>query len=82
MSFGLTTTDPELQELVDPDWGAERISNLYESFTFQLRDLLRKLGLSSIQELRGRIDLLKYCGGSNRGEPFVLMPNIEEVKGD
>lgn len=80
--FGLTTTDPELQELVDPDWGAERISNLYESFTFQLRDLLRKLGLSSIQELRGRIDLLKYCGGSNRGEPFVLMPNIEEVKGD
>lgn len=58
--FGLTTTDHELQDLVDPDWGAERIGNLYESYSFQLRDILRKLGLNSIKELRGRIDLLRY----------------------
>ncbi len=58
--FGLTTTDPELSQLVDPDWGAERISNLYGSFAMQLKDILRKLGLKSIQELRGRKDLLKY----------------------
>lgn len=60
--FGLTTTDPELQELVDPAWGAARISNLYESLTWQLRDILRKLGMKSIQELRGRTDVLKYEG--------------------
>jgi glutamate synthase domain-containing protein 2 len=59
--FGLTTTDPELSELVDPDWGAERLSNLYASFALQLRDILRKLGLRSIRELRGRTDLLIYC---------------------
>lgn len=58
--FGLTTTDPELTELVDPDWGAERISNLYSAFSFQLRDILRKLGLKSIRELRGRTDLLTF----------------------
>lgn len=58
--FGLTTTDPELQELVDPSWGAERISNLYASFAWQLQDILRRLGLKSIRELRGRTDLLKY----------------------
>lgn len=58
--FGLTTTDPELQELVDPSWGAERISNLYTSLAWQLRDILRKLGMHSIQELRGRTDILKY----------------------
>lgn len=58
--FGLTTTDPELVELVDPDWGAERLSNLYTSFAFQLQDILRKLGLHSIRELRGRTDLLIY----------------------
>lgn len=58
--FGLTTTDPELTQLVDPDWGAERISNVYESFAYQLRDILRKLGLKSIKELRGRTDLLIY----------------------
>ncbi len=58
--FGLTTTDSELQELVDPDWGAARIGNLYDSFVFQLRQLLRQLGLNSIKELRGRTDLLRY----------------------
>jgi glutamate synthase domain-containing protein 2 len=58
--FGLTTTDPELTELVDPIWGAKRISNLYTSFEYQLKDILRGLGLHSIQELRGRRDLLKY----------------------
>lgn len=56
--FGLTTTDPELQELVDPDWGASRIDNLYSSFAYQIQQILRMLGLSSIQQLRGRTDLL------------------------
>ncbi|GBD16209.1 Glutamate synthase [NADPH] large chain [bacterium HR26] len=58
--FGLTTTDPELSQLVDPDWGAERLSRLYASFQAQLRDILRRLGLRSVRELRGRIDLLVY----------------------
>ncbi len=58
--FGLTTTDPELTALVDPDWGAERLSNLYASFAYQLQWILRKLGLKSIRELRGRTDLLRY----------------------
>lgn len=60
--FGLTTTDPELQELVDPDWGAERISNLYASYAYQLQDILRKLGIRSIRELRGRREVLCYTG--------------------
>jgi glutamate synthase domain-containing protein 2 len=60
--FGLTTTDPELTDLVDVNWGADRISNLYTSFAYQLRDILRRLGLSSIRDLRGRTDLLKYVG--------------------
>src|SRR5713101_3606239 len=58
--FGLTTTDPQLSQLVDPDWGAERISHLYASFQLQLRAILRRLGLRSVQELRGRRDLLIY----------------------
>ena len=61
--FGLTTTDPELTLLIDPEWGAARISNLYRSFQTQLISLLRRLGLKSIQELRGRVDLLRYKPG-------------------
>ncbi len=58
--FGLTTTDPELSLLIDPAWGAERISNLYGAFQARLREILRQLGLSRIGELRGRTDLLRY----------------------
>jgi glutamate synthase domain-containing protein 2 len=58
--FGLTTTDPELSLLVEPEVGAQRIGNMYQSFAWQLRDILRRLGLASIRELRGRTDLLKY----------------------
>ena len=58
--FGLTTTDPELSQLVEPGWGAERLGRLYESFQLQLREILRGLGLRSIRDLRGRTDLLLY----------------------
>ena len=60
--FGLTTTDPQLSQLVDPDWGAERIGRLYASFQLRLRDILRRVGLRSVRELRGRKDLLIYRG--------------------
>ena len=60
--FGLTTTDPELSQLVEPDWGAERLGRLYQSFRLQLREILRRVGLPSIRHLRGRTDLLVYCG--------------------
>lgn len=58
--FGLTTTDEEFTQLVDPDWGAGRLCNLYASLGWQLEEILRKLGLTSIQQLRGRTDLLSY----------------------
>ncbi len=58
--YGLTTTDPELSLLIDPAWGAERISNLYAAFDAELRGLLCRLGLASIRLLRGRTDLLAY----------------------
>jgi glutamate synthase domain-containing protein 2 len=71
--FGLTTTDPELSQLVETDWGAERLSKLYQSFQLQLRDLLRRLGLERIRDLVGRTDLLIYrgqAGGARHGVPL------------
>ncbi len=61
---GLTTTDRLLTQIVEPEWGARRIVNLYASWKLQWRDILRKLGLKSIRELRGRKDLLMYRGGA------------------
>jgi len=57
---GITTTDPELSQLITPEWGAQRLVNLYSSWATQWRTILRNLGLSSIRELRGRTDLLVY----------------------
>mgnify|MGYP000005724093 FL=1 len=58
--IGIATTDKELSKLIDPMWGAQRIINLYNAWREQLVDLLSKLGLRSIRELRGRTDLLYY----------------------
>jgi len=57
---GITTTDPELTQLIDPEWGAQRIMNLYNSWCQQWKTILKNLGLRSIRELRGRTDLLVY----------------------
>jgi glutamate synthase domain-containing protein 2 len=67
--FGLTTTDPELSLLVDPEWGAERISNLYSSFQGRLKNILRSLGLKDVADLRGRRDLLRYRADSGATHP-------------
>jgi len=57
---GITTTDPELTLLIDPQWGAQRIINLYTSWAEQWKTILASLGLRSIKELKGRTDLLVY----------------------
>jgi len=70
--FGLTTTDPELSQLVETEWGAQRLGNLYSSFKVQLRNILRWLGLASIRDLVGRTELLVYrgpAGGARQDAP-------------
>jgi len=46
-----------------PEWGAERLGNLYRSYQLQLEEILQQLGLGSVRELRGRTDLLLYAEG-------------------
>ena len=64
--WGLTTTDIELQEWVQPDWAEKRLENYYTAVQWRLRDIMRKLGLSHISELRGRTDLLRYVSGGEQ----------------
>ena len=58
---GITTTDPELSLLIDPEWGEIRIVNLFNAWAKRLRQILARFGLESIRELRGRTDLLLRC---------------------
>jgi glutamate synthase domain-containing protein 2 len=55
---GITTTDPELSLLIEPEWGETRIVNLFNAWTKRLRMILAGFGLESVRDLRGRRDLL------------------------
>ena len=57
---GIATTDPELSKMIDVEWGTQRLINLYASWQSRLRDILRRLGMRSIKELRGRADCLVH----------------------
>jgi glutamate synthase domain-containing protein 2 len=57
---GIATTDPILDKLTDADWGAERISNLYNAWRLDWCDLLSRLDMMDISQLRGRTDLLVH----------------------
>jgi len=60
---GIATTDPELTPLVETEWAANRISNMFHAWYVELCELLASLGLESIEELVGRTDLLHYERG-------------------
>ncbi len=57
---GIATTDPELMELMDTEWGTHRIINLFLAWRKELIRLLRRLGMKSLKELVGRTDCLVH----------------------
>ena len=59
-SRGIATTDPELSLMYSVDWAFQRLFNLYSSFDSQLRDLVAAVGLTEVQHLVGRTDLLTH----------------------
>ena len=46
--------------LFAPDWGAQRIFNLYAAWNAQLRRILAGFGLTSIRDLLGRTEFLTH----------------------
>jgi glutamate synthase domain-containing protein 2/formate hydrogenlyase subunit 6/NADH:ubiquinone oxidoreductase subunit I len=62
---GIATTDDKLQEMVDLDWGTQRIINLYSAWRKELVIIMKKLGIRSVRELRGRSDLLIHLDYTN-----------------
>ena len=55
---GIATTDPELSQLVPIEYAVRRLTNLFTAWAKELRRILRRLGLSSVQELVGRTEFL------------------------
>jgi glutamate synthase domain-containing protein 2 len=57
---GIATTDAELTNLMDLEWGTQRIVNMYLAWRKQLVTILGRFGMRSIKELVGRADLLAH----------------------
>jgi glutamate synthase domain-containing protein 2 len=62
---GIATTDAELAQDVELEWGTQRIINLYSAWRKELVALLQRFGMRSVNELRGRSDLLMHLDYSN-----------------
>ncbi len=61
-SWGLTTQKPELTRRVDPEWGAERLSNLIHAWSHELQEILGALGVNAVESLRGSRERLRAIG--------------------
>jgi glutamate synthase domain-containing protein 2/NAD-dependent dihydropyrimidine dehydrogenase PreA subunit len=57
---GIATTDAELTNLMDLEWGTQRIVNMYLGWRKQLVSILSRFGMRSVKELVGRTDLLAH----------------------
>jgi glutamate synthase domain-containing protein 2/ferredoxin len=57
---GIASTDAELVDLMGLEWATQRLINLQNAWHEQMVDVLRRLGMKSIRELRGRTDVLCY----------------------
>lgn len=61
-SWGIATQKPELYGRLDPDWGAERLVNLIESWSLEIKEVLGALGVNAIESLRGNRERLRTLG--------------------
>ncbi len=48
---GITTQDPELEDRLDPEWGATRVANYLRALTMELTALARACGKSNVHNL-------------------------------
>jgi glutamate synthase domain-containing protein 2 len=61
-SWGIATQRPELVGRLDPDWGAERLVNLINSWALELKEVLGALGVNAVESLRGNRERLRALG--------------------
>ena len=57
---GIATTDPELMELMEIEWGTRRLINMFWAWRKELIRILKMLGMRSLRELVARTDCLVH----------------------
>jgi len=63
---GIASTDPEMVSLMSLEWASQRLINLQNAWHEQMIAVLKKLGIASTRELRGRSDVLCYISDESK----------------
>lgn len=61
-SWGIATQRPELTRRLDPEWGAERLVNLVNAWSYELKEVLGLLGVNAVESFRGSRERLRGVG--------------------
>jgi glutamate synthase domain-containing protein 2 len=58
---GIASTDPELMMLMSLEWATQRLINMLNAWRERMVEVMVRLGVPSVKDLRGRSDLLTYA---------------------
>lgn len=61
-AWGIATQDPNLRKRLKPEEGAQRVTNLLNGWSLELKEILGALGLNAVEGLRGNRDRLRGVG--------------------
>ena len=61
-NWGIATQRPELVKRLNPDVGAQRLVNLVNAWTHEMKEMLGGMGINSIEALRGNRLMLRGVG--------------------
>lgn len=61
-SWGIATQKPHLTARLDPEIGAQRLTNLLNGWNHEIQEVLGALGVNSIESLRGSRERLRGIG--------------------
>ena len=61
-NWGIATQRPELTRRLNPEIGAERVTNLIRAWTHEIEEMMGGMGLNAIDSLRGNRLMLRGVG--------------------
>jgi len=65
-NWGIATQNPQLVKRLNPEIGAERVTNLLRAWEHEIKELLGGMGINAIESLRGNRLMLRGIGLSDR----------------
>ncbi len=60
--WGIATTDPWISKRVNPDIASQRLVNLLQGWSMEIKEMMGGMGINSIESLRGNREMLRGVG--------------------